>query len=196
MLPLSDVKNKTIGSLLILGSVLYLSFTSFIAGHGFHPLNILITIFLLVFGFVTIFKTEQKETTASQGKTAETAPDEISALQPTQKFKIFFDKEFSKPPEILEKYKDNVDKLKKFLDEEFSKVENEDADIEYLGKNKVCGYFYGETEELNLDGYKFKYLEDFDVYTLKQEEFFVRPDLLGTTIVSFYFFMKIYEINK
>ncbi|OGD24287.1 hypothetical protein A2Z10_02690 [Candidatus Azambacteria bacterium RBG_16_47_10] len=90
MLPLSDVKNKTIGSLLILGSVLYLSFTSFIAGHGFHPLNILITIFLLVFGFVTIFKTEQKETTASQGKTAETAPDEISALQPTQKFKIFF----------------------------------------------------------------------------------------------------------
>ena|SRR3972149_6154433 len=113
-----------------------------------------------------------------------------------EKFKIFFDKEFSKPPEILEKYKDNVDKLKKFLDEEFSKVEKEDADIEYLGKNKVCGYFYGETEELNLDGYKFKYLEDFDVYTLKQEEFFVRPDLLGTTIVSFYFFMKIYEINK
>lgn len=33
------MKNKSIGTVLILGAILYFAFTSFVVGHGIHPLN-------------------------------------------------------------------------------------------------------------------------------------------------------------
>lgn len=81
---------KSLGALFIAGAILYFIFSSFIVGHGIHPLNTLITIFLLVFGFVTMLKTNQEIAATPQPLTAEKIADENSALQPTQKLKIFF----------------------------------------------------------------------------------------------------------
>ncbi len=83
------MKNKTTGAVLLVGAILYFLFTTFVAGHGFHPLNTLITIFLLVFGFITIFKTKE-ETASSQPQITETTQEEAPTLQPSQKLKIFF----------------------------------------------------------------------------------------------------------
>ncbi len=85
-----STQNKTIGTILIVGAVLYFLFTTFVAGHGFHPLNTLITIFLLVFGFITIFKTGEEPAGTPESHTKEATPNEPSILQPTQKLKVFF----------------------------------------------------------------------------------------------------------
>ncbi len=84
------MKNKTIGTILIIGAILYFLFTTFIADHGLHPLNTLITIFLFVFGFVTIFKTEKEVEDIPQSGAPEISREEILALQPSQKLKILF----------------------------------------------------------------------------------------------------------
>ncbi len=78
------------GTIFLIGAVLYFLFTTFVAGHGFHPLNTLITIFLFVFGFITIFKTKEEPVAVSQTAAPEVSQEEISMLQPNQKLKIFF----------------------------------------------------------------------------------------------------------
>lgn len=84
------MKNKTIGAVLIIGSILYFLFTGFIVGHGIHPLNTLVTVFILVFGFITMFKTTEKEETMVSQPAITESVDETSTLQPSQKLKIFF----------------------------------------------------------------------------------------------------------
>ncbi len=83
------MKNKTIGTILIIGAILYFLLTTFVASHGLHPLNTLITIFLFVFGFVTIFKTEEMAV-MPQPQISEATPSENLVLPPSQKLKIFF----------------------------------------------------------------------------------------------------------
>ena len=73
----------------MVGAILYFIFTSFIVGHGIHPLNTLIAIFLLVFGAITMFKREPEIAAAPLLPTAEKTADD-SQLPMTQKLKIFF----------------------------------------------------------------------------------------------------------
>src|SRR3989344_2467255 len=84
------MNKKSTGIILMVGAILYFIFTSFIVGHGIHPLNTLIAIFLLVFGAITMFKREPEIAAIPALSTAEKTADENSALPMTQKLKIFF----------------------------------------------------------------------------------------------------------
>lgn len=79
------MERKKTGLFLIIGAVLYFVFTSFFA-HGIHPLNTLIAIFLLTFGFIAAFQAKEEVVAGP----AEPAPEENVALKPSQKTKIFF----------------------------------------------------------------------------------------------------------
>src|SRR3989344_6934338 len=83
------MNKKSTGIILMVGAILYFIFTSFIVGHGIHPLNTLIAIFLLVFGAITMFKREPEIAAAPLLPTAEKTADD-SQLPMTQKLKIFF----------------------------------------------------------------------------------------------------------
>ncbi len=84
------MRNKTIGTILIVGAALYFLFTTFVAGHGLHPLNTLITIFLLVFGFITAFKTKEEARPVSETPAEGASLEETTALPPNQKLKVTF----------------------------------------------------------------------------------------------------------
>lgn len=82
--------NKTIGIILGSGSLLYLVFTSFVVGHGLHPLNALITIIVFLFGFVMFFNVKGGVSETKINEEATPSLPEEPTLQPTQKIKIFF----------------------------------------------------------------------------------------------------------
>ncbi len=79
------MKQKTAGISVIIGAVLYFIFTGFFA-HGIHPLNTLIAIFLLTFGFIIAFRTDEE----AEAQPEPSAPEEKTALQPNQKTKVLF----------------------------------------------------------------------------------------------------------
>lgn len=82
--------NKATGIILMIGSLLYLVFTSFIVGHGLHPLNVLIAIIIFLFGFVTFFKVKEGIPEAKIDEET-TPPSQEEPVPPsTQKIKIFF----------------------------------------------------------------------------------------------------------
>ena len=84
------MQNKTIGAILIFGALLYFLFTSFVVGHGIHPLNTLGAIIALTLGIVIFFREEAAETTPSSRPITESREQPESTLPPTQKVKIFF----------------------------------------------------------------------------------------------------------
>ena len=84
------MQNKTIGAILIFGALLYFLFTSFIVGHGIHPLNTLGAIIALTLGIVIFFREEAAETTPSPRPITESQEQPELILPPTQKVKIFF----------------------------------------------------------------------------------------------------------
>src|SRR3989344_6760212 len=86
----NGVKNKTTGAILIFGALLYFLFTSFIVGHGIHPLNTLGAIIALTLGIVIFFREEAAETAPSPQPITESQEQPESTIPPTQKAKIFF----------------------------------------------------------------------------------------------------------
>lgn len=74
----------------MIGSLLYLVFTSFVVGHGLHPLNTLITIIIFLFGFVTFFKVKGIASETKTNEETASSSQEEPTLQPTKKIKIFF----------------------------------------------------------------------------------------------------------
>ncbi len=85
--------NKVAGAVLILGAVLYFTFTAFIIGHGMDPLNTLAAIFIFVWGFVLAFKPVSGKEEILE-KAEEAAPageaEPAVALAPGRKTKVFF----------------------------------------------------------------------------------------------------------
>lgn len=84
------MKNKSIGTILILGAILYFIFTSFIVGHGIHPLNTLGAIVALTLGIVILFREEETKTVTSVEQTTTELQEPSLALLPSQKVKVFF----------------------------------------------------------------------------------------------------------
>ena len=84
------MNKKSLGIILIAAAILYFIFTSFVVGHGIHPLNTLVTIFFLVFGFVTMFKIEPEVAKKATIPVPEPIPNEISAPPSARRIKIFF----------------------------------------------------------------------------------------------------------
>ncbi len=82
------MKNKTIGTILIIGSILYFILTSYVIGHGMDPLNTLAAIFIFILGFVMFFKAG-KETAEEEAAPAGGAGPPI-VVTASQKTKIFF----------------------------------------------------------------------------------------------------------
>ncbi|MBI5401411.1 sulfite exporter TauE/SafE family protein [Candidatus Wolfebacteria bacterium] len=85
------MKKKSIGAILISTAILYFIITSFVIGHGIHPLNMLGAIILLVFGLVIMFKTDEEavvtpKSSIIEGKEIDTA----TVAQSAQKLKFFF----------------------------------------------------------------------------------------------------------
>lgn len=84
------MKNKSIGTILILGAILYFIFTSFIVGHGIHPLNTLGAIITLTLGIVILFNKEEEQIVHPSTPTAPEPQEPASTLLPSQRVKIFF----------------------------------------------------------------------------------------------------------
>ena len=84
------MNKKSVGIILISVAILYFVTTSFVIGHGVHPLNMLGTIIVLVLGFVFMFKTEEDVIQPQQSSIAENTSDLTLTLQPNKKLKIFF----------------------------------------------------------------------------------------------------------
>ena len=84
------MSKKSVGTILISGAIIYLLFTGFIIGHGIHPLNTLITIIIFVLGLVIMFKTDEEVAVIPEPSIKEKEIDAASAIQPSQKLKIFF----------------------------------------------------------------------------------------------------------
>lgn len=82
--------NKASGIVLMISSLLYLAFTSFVVGHGLHPLNMLIAIIVFLFGFVIFFKVKggASETMAAAEPAVSLSEEPI--LPPSKKTQIFF----------------------------------------------------------------------------------------------------------
>lgn len=76
--------------MLMIGSLLYLAFTSFVVGHGLHPLNALIAITVFLFGFVIFFKVKEDASKAKIATEAALSSEEEPPLSPTKRIKILF----------------------------------------------------------------------------------------------------------
>lgn len=74
----------------MISSLLYLAFTSFVTGHGLHPLNALIAIIVFLFGFVIFFKVQGGTSQAKIAAEAAVSSKEEPPLPPTKKIKILF----------------------------------------------------------------------------------------------------------
>lgn len=84
------MSRKSIAVILISAAILYFIITSFVIGHGIHPLNTLAAIVLFVLGFVIAFRTEESSLPPQQPIAEEKTSDMALAAVPTQKLKIFF----------------------------------------------------------------------------------------------------------
>ncbi len=99
------MKNKIIGLVFILGAVGYFLATSFFAGHGIHPLNILGTLILFAaglslipvrkFNFIFNFAKGQESFSTEEGPPASSPQEQNLGAEPSvnpanQKTKIFF----------------------------------------------------------------------------------------------------------
>ncbi len=81
------MRNKTIGTILIIGSVLYFILTSYVIGHGMDPLNTLAAIFVLILGFIIAYKKPPEESEEPPPPAEEVKPIVVTE---SQKTKIFF----------------------------------------------------------------------------------------------------------
>lgn len=84
------MENKTIGTILIIGAVLYFVFTGFIVGHGIHPLNTFGAIIALTLGIVIFFQKKETEIIVQAERQTAELPSAAPTVLSSQKVKIFF----------------------------------------------------------------------------------------------------------
>ncbi|NOZ64565.1 MAG: hypothetical protein GXO71_06510 [Caldiserica bacterium] len=78
-------RNRAVGITFMVGALLYFIFTTWVVGHGIHPINTIVAIFLFLLGFIYTFRGEEGTLVKKPAIPSET-------LDPAraQKLKIYF----------------------------------------------------------------------------------------------------------